>query len=94
MSAPTKLARRLQRLGVGPDKLVGICFERSLEMVVGLLGILKAGGAYVPLDPTYPGERLAHMLRDSGALILLTQERLIGQLGTASLGAKILCRGR
>ena len=86
-----QLARRLQRLGVGPDKLVGICFERSLDMVVALLGVLKAGGAYVPLDPAYPGERLAHMLSDLGALILLTQERLIGQLGTANLGAKILC---
>ena len=61
-----QLARHLQGLGVGPDTLVGICVERSLEMVVGLLGILKAGGAYLPLDPGYPSERIAFMLRDVG----------------------------
>ena len=61
-----QLARHLQRLGVGPDTLVGICVERSLEMVVGLLGILKAGGAYVPLDPEYPKERLGVHAGDSG----------------------------
>ena len=60
--------------------MVGICLERSLEMVVGLLGILKAGGAYVPMDPTYPKDRLAWMLEDSQAPVLLTQERLIGIL--------------
>ena len=54
-----QLAHYLSELGVGPDERVGICVERSLEMVVGLLGILKAGGAYVPLDPGYPAERLA-----------------------------------
>lgn len=59
------LAHYLQVLGVGPEVLVGICMERSLEMVVGLLGILKAGGAYVPLDPAYPTERLAFMLEDT-----------------------------
>ena len=67
-----QLAHHLINLGVGPDILVGICVERSLEMVVGLLGILKAGGAYVPLDPTYPQERLQFMLSDSGAQLLLT----------------------
>ena len=72
-----QLARHLQTLGVGPDALVGICMERSLEMVVGLLGILKAGGAYVPLDPAYPGERLAYMLEDSAAAVLLTQSHLL-----------------
>ena len=61
-----QLGRHLQKLGVGPDTLVAICIERSLEMVVGLLGILKAGGAYVPLDPTYPRERLDYMLRELG----------------------------
>jgi len=71
-----RLARHLQRLGVGPNQLVGLCMERSLEMVVGLLGIWKAGGAYVPLDPAYPQERLAFMLSDCGAKVLLTQERL------------------
>ena len=70
-----QLARYLQKLGVGPAVLVGICVERSLEMVVGLLGILKAGGAYVPLDPVYPPERLSFLLEDSRAPVLLTQER-------------------
>ena len=86
-----QLARHLQGLGVGPDTLVGICMERSPEMVVGLLGILKAGGAYVPLDPSYPGERLAFMLRDSGAPVLLTDQRLRDQLEFRSLNARILC---
>ncbi|MBV7338733.1 AMP-binding protein [Chloroflexi bacterium TSY] len=71
-----QLAHYLIQQGVGPDVLVGICVERSLEMVVGLLGILKAGGAYVPLDPTYPQERIAYMLEDTAASVLLTQEKL------------------
>ena len=71
-----QLAHHLQKLGVGPDVPVGICLERSIEMVVGLLGILKAGGAYVPLDPDYPKERLAFMLDDSRASVLLTKERM------------------
>jgi amino acid adenylation domain-containing protein len=75
-----QLARHLQGLGVGPDTLVGICVERSLEMVVGLLGILKAGGAYVPLDPEYPKDRLAFMLADAGAPALLTHSGLQGSL--------------
>ena len=75
-----QLARYLQGLGVGPDTLVGICIERSLEMVVGLLGILKSGGAYVPLDPEYPKERLAFMLADAGSPILLTHSGLQGSL--------------
>ena len=74
------LAHYLQKNGVGPEVLVGICIERSLEMIVGLLGILKAGGAYVPLDPDYPKERLTFMLQDSQAPLLLTQKRLIRQL--------------
>ncbi len=64
-SRANQLAHHLQGLGVGPEVLVGICVERSPEMVVGLLGILKAGGAYVPLDPTYPEDRLAFMLEDT-----------------------------
>jgi amino acid adenylation domain-containing protein len=72
-----QLARYLRKLGVGPEVLVGICIERSLEMVVGLLGIHKAGGAYVPLNPQYPMERLAFMLQDTHAPVLLTQQRLI-----------------
>jgi aspartate racemase len=75
-----QLAHHLRSLGVDPDTLVGICVERSLEMVVGLLGILKAGGAYVPLDPAYPQERLAFMLEDSQVSVLLTQQRLMKAL--------------
>jgi amino acid adenylation domain-containing protein len=71
-----QLARYLRDKGAGPDEPVGICVERSLEMVVGLLGILKAGGAYVPLDPVYPPERLQYMLEDSLPKVLLTQTRL------------------
>jgi amino acid adenylation domain-containing protein len=72
-----QLAHHLRRLGVGPDVLVGIYLERSLEMVVGFLGILKAGGAYVPLDPAYPRQRLAFMLQDAQVPVLLTQEALV-----------------
>jgi amino acid adenylation domain-containing protein len=72
-----KLAHYLQALGIGPDQFVGLCVERSPEMMVGLLGILKAGGAYLPMDPEYPAERLAFMLEDTQASILLTQERLL-----------------
>lgn len=71
-----QLAHHLQKLGVGPDKLVGLYVDRSLDMVVGLLGVLKAGGAYVPLDPAFPADRLAYMLADSQAAVLLTQESL------------------
>ena len=71
-----QLAHRLISLGVGREKLVGICVERSLEMVIGLLAILKAGGAYVPLDPTYPIERVKFMLKDSEACVLLTSREL------------------
>lgn len=72
-----QLAHFLIKQGVGPEVLVGICMERSIEMIVGLLGILKAGGAYVPLDPTYPKARLAFMLEDTQAPILLTQKGLL-----------------
>ncbi|MEA5623266.1 non-ribosomal peptide synthetase, partial [Nostoc sp. UHCC 0251] len=71
-----KLAHYLQSLGVGADVLVGICVERSLLMVVGLLGILKAGGAYLPLDPDYPSDRLSYMLEDAQVKVLLTQQQL------------------
>ena len=82
-----QLARYLRDQGVGPDQLVGICVERSLEMVVGLLGILKAGGAYVPLDPSYPPERLAYMLEDAAPQVLLTQKHLRAELAASG------CRG-
>ncbi|OYE04336.1 non-ribosomal peptide synthetase [Nostoc sp. 'Peltigera membranacea cyanobiont' 232] len=75
-----QLAAHLQSLGVGSDGLVGICLQRSLEMVVGLLGILKSGSAYVPLDPNYPQERLSYMLADSGVDVLLTQQSLLATL--------------
>jgi amino acid adenylation domain-containing protein len=75
-----QLAHCLRSLGVGADVLVGICVERSLEMIVGLLGILKAGGAYVPLDPDYPQERLSFMLADTQIKVLLTQQNLVEKL--------------
>ncbi|WP_302475267.1 non-ribosomal peptide synthase/polyketide synthase [Pseudomonas koreensis] len=75
-----QLAHKLIEQGVGPDRLVGIAVERSVEMIVGLLAILKAGGAYVPLDPAYPEDRLAYMIEDSGIELLLTQAHLQAQL--------------
>ena len=75
-----QLAHRLREQGVGPDVLVGIAAERSLEMVLGLLATLKAGGAYVPLDPDYPAERLSYMIEDSGIQLLLTQAHLLARL--------------
>src|SRR5215213_9780719 len=79
-----QLARHLKELGVGPEVIVGICVERGVEMVVGLLGILKAGGAYLPIDPSYPLARIAFMLEDAGVTVLLTQEKLTEVLGTYS----------
>ncbi|HSS47862.1 MAG TPA: amino acid adenylation domain-containing protein, partial [Thermoanaerobaculia bacterium] len=75
-----RLARRLRRLGVGPEVLVAVLTGRTPEMVVALLAVLKAGGAYVPLDPAYPRERVALLLADCGAPVLLTEERLAGSL--------------
>ena len=75
-----QLAHYLKQRGVGPESLIGICLERSLEMVVGVMGILKAGGAYVPMDPTYPKERVAFMLKDTQVSVLLIQERLKADL--------------
>ncbi|MCC5645817.1 amino acid adenylation domain-containing protein [Nostoc sp. CHAB 5824] len=70
-----QLAHHLQKLGVGAEVLVGICLDRSLDMIVGLLGILKAGGAYLPLDPTYPAERLSYMVQDAQISVLVTQQK-------------------
>jgi len=81
-----QLARHLRSKGIGPSRLVGICLERGLDMVVALLGVLKAGGAYVPLDPDYPRERLAFMLQDSNPLILVTSQRLKPRLPSSYLG--------
>jgi amino acid adenylation domain-containing protein len=84
-----RIAHHLRALGVGPEILVGICVERSIEMVVGLLAILKAGGAYVPLDPSHPRERLAFMLDDSGVSLLLTKEKFARTL--SQLRASVIC---
>ena len=87
-----RLAHHLRSLGVGPEVLVGLCVERSAAAVVGMLGILKAGGAYVPLDPEYPAERLAFMLADTEAPVVVTQSKLLDRLpGT---NARIVCLDR
>jgi amino acid adenylation domain-containing protein len=85
-----RLSRRLQNLGVGPGQLVGLCVERSAEMVVALLAIVKAGGAYVPLDPQFPKVRLGFMLEDSGAKVLITESHLLMGLAPAE-GTRIVC---
>ncbi|NDJ21055.1 amino acid adenylation domain-containing protein [Nostoc sp. B(2019)] len=84
-----QLAHYLQSLGVKPEVLVGICVERSLEMVIGLLAILKAGGAYIPLDPSYPQERLAFILEDTQASVLLTQTSFLK--ATPQHKAQVVC---
>ena len=83
----SRLAHHLRSLGVGPEVVVGLCVARSLEMIVGLLGILKAGGAYLPLDPDYPAERLAFMLEDAGARVLVTNSALLDRLSRQSAHA-------
>ncbi len=75
-----QVAHYLRTLGVGPETIVGISVERSLAMIVGILGILKAGGAYLPVDPTYPAERITFMLKDSKAPVLVTQDRVLALL--------------
>jgi amino acid adenylation domain-containing protein len=82
-----RLARYLRNKGVGPDQLVAICFERSLDMIVALVATLKAGGGYLPLDPSYPKERLEYMLRDAGPRLVLTQQRLVQELPTGVVEA-------
>ena len=84
-----KLAHHLRGLGVGPGKVVGIFIERSLEMVVGILGALKAGAACLPLDPSFPRERLAFMLRDAGGPVVLSQQRIAADL--PETGARVVC---
>lgn len=75
-----QLAHFLQKQGIRPESVVGVCVEKSIEMVLGLLGVMKAGGAYLPMDPKYPAERLAYMIQDSGTQIILTQDHLLGVL--------------
>jgi amino acid adenylation domain-containing protein/non-ribosomal peptide synthase protein (TIGR01720 family) len=87
-----QLARYLRRMGVGAEVLVGLSVDRSMEMVVGLLGILKAGGAFVPLDPQYPLNRLSFMLDDAGLKLLLTQQHLLEAL--PEHGAEVVCLDR
>ncbi|HET8798055.1 MAG TPA: amino acid adenylation domain-containing protein, partial [Thermoanaerobaculia bacterium] len=86
------LARFLQSHGISPDRIVGLCVERSLEMMLGIMGTVVAGGAYLPLDPDYPDERLTYMMQDSQASIILTQEKFRGRIGTlAGASAAVLC---
>ena len=89
-SRANQLGHYLQESGVGPETCVALCMERSLEMIVALLGILKAGGAYVPLEPSLPSERLAFMLADSQARLLLTQERLRARFQPAKIPIEVL----
>ena len=87
-----QVAHYLRKRGVGPDVLVGLCCQRGIEMVTGLLGILKAGGAYVPLDPAYPQQRLAYMLSDTQTPILVTQESIMKSF--PSPDAQVVCLDR
>ncbi|MHC0062934.1 amino acid adenylation domain-containing protein [Nostoc sp. UIC 10890] len=84
----------IQNHQIQPDTLISICVERSLEMIIGVLGILKAGGAYLPIDPNYPKERIEFMLEDSGTSLLLTQSFLLDQLPLAKLQDQIICLDR
>ncbi len=85
-----RLARRLKGLGVGPESLVGLCVDRSAEMIVGLLGVLKAGGAYVPIDPSYPASRVAFMLEDARVPVLLTTRALAGSVPTGEAAVALV----
>ncbi|MGZ6503233.1 MAG: non-ribosomal peptide synthetase, partial [Tumebacillaceae bacterium] len=85
-----RLAHYLQKQQVGPEVLVGVCMERSLEMVISLYGILKAGGAFVPIDPSYPSDRLSYLLEDSQIQVLLTQEKWVDTLPNVS-SVSIIC---
>jgi natural product biosynthesis luciferase-like monooxygenase protein/amino acid adenylation domain-containing protein/non-ribosomal peptide synthase protein (TIGR01720 family) len=84
-----QLAHHLRTLGVGPEVRVGVCSERSVELVVGMLGVLKAGGAFVPLDPAYPTARLAYMMRDAGLSVVVTQDALADVLPSG--GEVLVC---
>ncbi|WP_438043180.1 amino acid adenylation domain-containing protein [Sorangium sp. So ce128] len=88
------LAGELRSLGVGPEVIVGLCAERSIDMLVGLLGVLKAGGAYLPLDPSYPSDRIGYMLDDAGAPVVVTEEHLTTRLAGSKARAVMLGRGQ
>jgi amino acid adenylation domain-containing protein len=88
-----RLGHRLRRAGVGPGSAVGVCLDRSAELLVALLAVLKAGGAYVPLDPAYPPDRLAFMLSDSRALLLVTEPAVMGALGDSDVEQVLVERG-
>ena len=79
-----QIAHYLRKRGVGPERLVGVCLERSLEMVIALLGVWKAGGAYIPLDPAYPQDRLSFMVNDTGMKVLLTDKKCKSLFPSAS----------
>jgi amino acid adenylation domain-containing protein len=87
-----RLAHYLREKGAGPAVLIGLCVDRSPEMIIGLLGILKAGSAYVPLDPDYPEDRIAYMINDAGMPLLLTRQRLLGKLTAGP--ADLICLDR
>ena len=89
-----QLAHRLCELGIGPDRLVGLCLDRSIDMAVALLAVQKAGGAYVPIDPQYPRDRIAFMMEDSGIRVLITTEDLLATLPSYGLGTICLDRDR
>src|SRR5208282_3450928 len=84
-----RVARKLVESGIKPDTLVGLCMERSPEIVMGILGILKAGGAYLPIDLAYPADRLAFMMEDAQAPVMLTQRSLLDKLPATK--AKVIC---
>lgn len=84
-----KLAHYLRKQGVGPEVLVGVCAQRTTEMMIGLLAIMKAGGAYVPIDPSYPADRIAYIIEHSQVPVLLTQEKLVPTLPEHN--AKVIC---
>ena len=86
-----QLAHFLIKAGVGPETMVGVCVERSPEMIVALLGVLKAGGAYVPLDPNYPAERLKHMLSEAAPPLLLTQAHLKSRISNLKSEIQMIC---
>jgi amino acid adenylation domain-containing protein len=92
MRRSNRLANRLRAMGVGPESLVGVCMDRTHEMVVALLGVWKAGGAYVPLDPSYPNERIAFMMEDAGLTALVTEESLLSEIPAAN--CPIVCVDR